>query len=305
MLSSRTTQNNIIALLGPTASGKTALSAALAPYVGGAVYADTASLYKDLNIGAAKPGPAEQAALPHYLINRLNLEESWNAADFVREAEAACRTIQKSGKPALLTGGSLFYIKNFLYGLPQAPAASPKAREKARQTLEELGPQAFHMLLQQADPVSAARIHARDTYRTTRAYEVFLDSGQPLSSFAVPQSLRPDRRFFIITVELERSALYERINRRVEAMWQAGLPQEAYSLKQRGARASHGAMKAIGYAEFFIENLEPEQIKELIKQNSRHYAKRQIAFLKKLPCCLRIGPNDTQTAIKAIQQFMR
>jgi tRNA dimethylallyltransferase len=292
-------------MLGPTAVGKTSAVKALADLVGAVIYADMACLYRDLIIGVTKPSLAEQQLVPHYMIDKLTIQQNFSAAEFVQQADEICHRLHLAGRVSLMTGGSLFYIRNFLFGLSQAPPPSKVTRLRVQELIRIEGLEGVRRRLQEVDVVSAHRLAPADSYRLTRALEVYYESGKPLSTFAMPHDLRDKYEFLIVGLERPRAELYERINLRVEQMWVAGLPQELARLRLQGLTAQDAAAKCIGYREFFMgdeDNI--EQIKETIKLNTRHYAKRQMTFLRSLPCHERVMADDVEHLRTLVQNFI-
>lgn len=295
----------ILVLLGPTAVGKTACIQEIATEFSAVIYADTACLYKDLHVGTAKPSLQEQAGLPHYLIDVLDLQENFDAGAFFSQAEFVCTKYQDA-KPLILTGGTLFYIQNFLFGLSGAPAAQPQTRTYWQQQLAQQGLPALRDLLQQIDPLTASRLKTNDSYRITRALEVYTDTGQALSTFPTSQTLRSDHEWLIIQLERPRDILYQRINQRVEMMWHNGLTEEVHTLiKDYGAQKDWSAMKAIGYREFFLDLPNATAIKEQIQQDTRNYAKRQLTFLNRLPVHFFCEAENLRRLTKIIGNWVR
>nr|WP_253692903.1 MULTISPECIES: tRNA (adenosine(37)-N6)-dimethylallyltransferase MiaA [unclassified Treponema] len=291
---------------GATASGKTSLASEIFSYKnskdfskeGGVsaisacaevISADSVQVYKHLHIGSASPSKEELEDLPHHLIAVKEPSEEFSAADFVREADKLCPEIYARGKLPVLMGGTAFFLKNFIYGLPVTPTADPKIREHFQKRAKEEGAAVLLDELKTIDPVSAQRLHVHDEYRIIRAHEVFAASGRPLSSFALPETPREEYEFFILSIERTRSLLYERIEKRVDAMFAEGLYDEVKKLYEMGYTGESPALKAIGYREFFDENnrLKPEsaleEVSALIKRNTKHYAKRQETFFKTIP----------------------
>jgi tRNA dimethylallyltransferase len=295
----------VILLLGATAVGKTSAVLALSKHVDAVIYADPWVGYKDLNIGVAKPSALEMASLPHYMINLLGMDEQLNVTDFVQQSDSIIALLGKQGKVPLLSGGSLYYLRHFLYGLPSTPAVDSATRAKVAGMLEELGSKDLHAKLMEVDAEHGARLAWQDTYRVTRALEVYYDSGRPLSSFALEKNrLRDKYDFLIIELVREREQLYERINSRVEQMWQAGLVQEVEHLKAKGLTAASLAARAIGYREFFQVDLSDAEIKERIKKNTRNYAKRQLTFLRSLPINYQVAGDDIATLLRVVENFL-
>lgn len=283
----------VLLLFGPTASGKTGLIEELFACRNPLlpveiVSADSMQVYRGMDIGTAKPSPEEQLRIPHHLIDICDPDEQFNAGDFVRMADEACKSIHSRGKIPLISGGTGFYLKNFVMGLPEAPPADPETRSTLKMELETKGSAALFKELGHKDPVSAERIHPNDSYRLLRALEVCRFTGKPLSSFAASSSLpRKTYRFLLVGLERKRSELYTRIEKRCDLMFEQGLPLELKTLRDAGYRASDPGMRAIGYQEFFIGEEElsdqVDTVKALIVRNSRRYAKRQICFFSSLP----------------------
>jgi tRNA dimethylallyltransferase len=311
-------------LFGPTASGKTAALTRLFAEGPGegpvcpaeVVSADSMQVYRGMDIGTAKPGPEERRRLPHHLIDIRDPDEQFTAGDFVRLADAACVDIARRGKLPVVSGGTGFYLKNFILGLPEAPPSDPAIRAALRNELAGRGAAALMEELGAVDPASAGRIHLNDEYRLLRALEVVRLSGRPLSSYPVsgggpvrgePGSRgehggasRPEYRFLIIGLERPREELYRRINERCAAMFRAGLPEEAAGLWKKGYTPEDPGLRAIGYREFFVED-EPglyrlsgdfAAVEALIARNSRRYAKRQRTYFASLPEVKWMAPDD-------------
>jgi tRNA dimethylallyltransferase len=286
----------VLILFGPTASGKTALLETL--FTGASpvcraevISADSMQVYRGMDIGTAKPDKALTEKLPHHLIDIRNPNEPFNAGDFVRLADKACAEIAGRGALPVLAGGTGFYLKNFIYGLPSAPPSDPAIREALKAELAQKGTETLKMELFRLDPVSAERIHINDTYRLLRALEVCRASNQPLSAFAVETVARPEYRFLTAKIALPREALYGRITARCEEMFSRGLADEVAGLFRQGYTPDDPGLRAIGYREFFVENPSPaeganrwalsrdiEGVKALVIRNCRRYAKRQETF---------------------------
>ena len=257
-------------------------------------------VYKGMDIGTAKPSADERKLLPHHLIDICEPSQQFNAGDFVRLADEACREIAGRGKLPVISGGTGFYLKNFIFGLSEAPPSDEKIRSELQLELQEKGADALMLELAKGDPVSAERIHINDEYRLLRALEVLRCYGKPLSSFKVPTAAhnRQDKRnfrFIIIGLSRPREVLYKRINYRCAQMFKQGLAEEVQGLHAKGYTPNDPGMRAIGYREFFAEKNDGEDsagwrllqdtdgIQTLIAQNSRRYAKRQITFFAGLP----------------------
>jgi tRNA dimethylallyltransferase len=246
-------------------------------------------VYRGMDIGTAKPGAALRARLPHHLIDIRDPSEQFNAGEFTRLALEAIAGITARGKLPVVSGGAGFYLQALLQGLPEAPPSDAAVRGSLREELLRGGPQRLHAELAERDRESAARIHPNDEYRLLRALEVCRVSGRPLTAFSrrPPQNIQ----FLVAGLERERADLYARIGQRCEDMFNAGLEEEVRALFEKGYTPADPGLRAIGYREFFVENgdgsfsLNPDTaaVRENIARNSRHYAKRQITWFKKVP----------------------
>jgi tRNA dimethylallyltransferase len=329
-------QVNVLVFFGPTASGKTdvlerlfaggsdAPDAARSPHLPAApdappdtrqaaclpnggliraevVSADSMQVYRGMDIGTAKPSPALRSRLPHHLIDICNPDEAFNAGEFVRLADEAVRDIAGRGALPVVSGGTGFYLKNFIEGLSEAPPSDEGVRQQLKAELSARRGAALAAELAACDPVSAARIHLNDTYRIVRALEVWRLTGRPLSSYAPAGQDRADRyRFLIIGLERERDDLYRRIDERCAAMFRGGLPAEVRALSEAGYGADAPGMRAIGYREFFQDGRTPAGLtaaglaaaEVLIARNSRRYAKRQITYFASLPNAVWLNAAD-------------
>jgi len=250
-------------------------------------------VYRGMDIGTAKPPPALLAKLPHHLIDIRNPSEQFNVGDFVRLADKACSEIAGRSALPVLLGGTGYYLKNFIFGLPSAPPSDTEVRDKLKSELAQYGQEKLVERLAALDPMSAEKIHINDSYRLIRALEVCIVSGCPLSSFSQGRAKRPLYHFLIAGLRLHRDELYKRINKRCDDMFRNGLAKEVETLYKEGFTPDDPGLRAIGYREFFIESEEEskkwrlsndiEGIKSLIAQNSRRYAKRQETFFTGIP----------------------
>ncbi|MGP1594650.1 MAG: tRNA (adenosine(37)-N6)-dimethylallyltransferase MiaA [Treponema sp.] len=317
-------------LYGATACGKTSLADSLfssddtavsvsctqSPFKGCVeiISADSVQVYKGLRIGSAQPDEALCMRLPHHLVGCCDPAQEFSVADFVTHADTLCCEIYERGRLPVILGGTGFYIKHFMYGLPITPQADPLIRSRIQNRLAQEGAAVLHSELQAFDPISAQKIHVHDAYRIIRAHEVFEATGKPLSYFTLTQTYRTGYRFCPIYLTRQREELYRRIKQRVDAMVVEGLQQEFTDLYTCGYRAEHPAMKAIGYREFFEVNpdnpvkAEIEIVVELIKKHTKQYAKRQQTFFQALPSCKTINlPSKTADVeiITALKAFYR
>ncbi len=308
----------VLLLFGPTASGKTALLERLfagpkAPFKAEIVSADSMQVYRGMDIGTAKPSPELRAVLPHHLIDIRDPSETFSLGDFVPLAQKACAEIASRGALPVISGGTGFYLKSFVLGLPETPPSDLTIREQLRLELAGRGAATLMDELRLADPTSAARIHLNDTYRLTRALEVFRSTGRPLSSFAASgagprggdAAPRPEYDFLCLGLDRDREELYRRNNGRTRTMFGAGLPEEVAALCAAGYGPDSPGMRAIGYNEFFLDDgslcTNREALISRIAQNSRHYAKRQITFFSAIPGARFIPAADEDSALAEIR----
>jgi tRNA dimethylallyltransferase len=229
--------------------------------------------------------------------------------EFVRLAADAVRDIAGRGKLPVISGGTGFYLLNFLYGLPEAPPSDPGIREALRGDLRDRGAAALAEELAACDPLSAGRIHINDEYRLLRALEVFRLSGRPLSSFPrqdadrrgeSPEAFRKGFRFLLIRLDRDREEVYRRIDERCAGMFREGLPGEVRRLWDAGYGPADPGMRAIGYREFFVPagdgsfrlSEDPAGVEVLVARNSRRYAKRQLTYFASIPGLIRIEAGD-------------
>jgi len=256
------------------------------------VSADSMQVYRGMDIGTAKPSAQERERLPHHLIDIRSPSQQFNAGDFVRLADEACLQIAGRGGLPVVSGGTGFYLKNFILGLSQAPPSDMKIRAALKWELVERGAAPLMEELAAADPASAERIHVNDEYRLLRALEVLRCSGRPLSSFETnAKEKRADFRLIVIGLSRPREELYRRINARCAQMFEQGLAGEVRALYEAGFTPNDPGLRAIGYREFFVEDpasdkwsvkwllsQDIEGVRALVAQNSRRYAKRQVVF---------------------------
>lgn len=281
----------VLVIFAPTASGKTALTRELFSPLGShfilnaeVISADSQAVYKEMDIGTAKPDNTLCAEIPHHLINLLNPDQQYNVSDFVDEADEACMEIFFRGKLPVVCGGTGFYIRNFLYGVAPTPISDEKLRNELKERIVREGNEALYSELQKIDPESAEKIHPNDAYRICRALEVFYLTGQKRSSFKPEDKgqLRSRYDFLFLVLEPQRDVLYERIRQRVDMMFEAGLEKEVRALISKGYTKETPGMKAIGYSEWFESHI-IEEIREAIKHHSCKYAKKQYTYIRDIP----------------------
>lgn len=276
----------ILALIGPTAVGKTSLSLAIAERLGAEIVsADSRQIYRPLTIGTAKPSPSELARVPHHFIDELDLDEPYSAGRFAEDANERIAEILARGHTPLVVGGSTLYIEALLHGLAEIPPTSVETRVRLMQRLKAEGSERLFEELQRRDPASAATMDPTKSQRIVRALEVLEDTGRPLS-FYHEQRPEPPYRFAPVVLTRPRSRLYERINQRVDAMLDAGLLDENRRLLEARHDLSASPLRTIGYREPIAHlrgEITYEEMVRLLKQNSRRYAKRQLTWFRRRP----------------------
>ena len=306
----RQKNNKVVFLFGPTAVGKTDLLCSL--FVSGheVVNADSVQVYKGLDIGSAKADEEVLSKIKHHLVNVLQPWETFNVATFISMADRACEEIRANGNIPVVSGGTAFYFKNFMYGLSKAPQCTAETREKVARYISENGNAASHEYLCSIDPVSGARINVNDTYRISRALEVYLTCGQPLSSFPVPDKPRNNMDVLIIGLERDREELRQRIAKRVDLMFETGLVDEIERLIQSGASLKWQSMQAIGYSQFFralescsLKDIDIKAVKQQIVTDSIHYAKRQMTFFNSFKDVHWCHPEDINKIRELVTTF--
>lgn len=300
----------VLVVFGPTASGKTALALELFGSGGipaEIISADSMQVYRGMDIGTAKPDRALLEKLPHHLIDIRNPDEQFSAGDFVRLGDAVCADIHARGKLPVILGGTAFYIRNFLYGLPVTPESDAATRSALIERMKNEGAAVLYRELEACDPESAKRIHIHDEYRIIRALEVFAASGRPLSSFGLSESFRPGYRFLVFSLDRPRDELNARIDRRVVEMFAMGLESEVARLRSAGFTASAPGMQAIGYREFFMEEVAAggrDAILAQIQNDSRKYAKRQETFIRPMACVTHVSADDIEGVRACVGRFL-
>lgn len=282
-------KKRVIVITGPTATGKTALSVALAKAIGGEVVsADSMQIYRRMDIGTAKVSPQEAEGVPHHMVDVAEPDEPFSVSRWVDMAAEACEDILARGKVPIITGGTGLYIDSLLSGrdFAAAPAEDKELRQRLSDEYDAIGGEAFREKLREIDPQRAEKLHAADKKRLTRAMEVYLLTGETITEHDErTQALPPryDSLRFALTYE-NRDTLYERIDRRVDIMVQDGLFEEVEALLRSGLYEGSTAMQAIGYKEpaaYFAGQLSREEAIDKIKQESRRYAKRQLTWLRR------------------------
>lgn len=287
--------NKLLVICGATCSGKTALAVECALKLNGEVIsADSQQIYRGLDIGTAKPTAEEMRGIAHHMIDIAEPYETFSVSDYARRCEPLISGLLIGGKTPVVCGGTGFYINSLLYDLSYGNvAANEEVRKKYEAVLKENGKEHLFMLLKAADPETAEKLHENDTKRVIRALEILEVSGRKKSELHDKPS--PKRTYLAVAVDYPREELYERINSRVDAMFERGLVGEVKTLLGRGIDENCQCMQAIGYKEvlYCLKNgIKDSTMRDIIKQNTRRYAKRQITFFKKLENLVWLKPRE-------------
>jgi tRNA dimethylallyltransferase len=285
----------VVLLLGPTGSGKTALSLALGEQFNGEIVScDSVAVYRGMDLGTAKPTAAERAHLPHHLIDVADPDQPFTAGEYSRQARAALKAIAQKGRLPIVTGGTGLYLRALTEGLFPGPARQADLRERLERSRQRHGDPWLHRLLTRLDPASAARIHANDVPKLLRAIEICIAARQPLSQLLSDQETARDplTGFRLLRIGLNpprnalppREGLYDRLNQRAAAMFSAGLVEETRALLARYGPVK--ALDSLGYrqaAAVLNGTLTPPAAIEAAQQGHRNYAKRQLTWFRREP----------------------
>jgi tRNA dimethylallyltransferase len=303
-----TKRSRLLFLFGPTGVGKTDMLRRCFASGYEIISADSMQVYRHMDIGTAKPSPQMLESIPHHLIDTHHPSQQFSVGDFVSLAHQKIHEIEKRGHLPIVSGGTAFYFKHLLLGLPEAPPSSVLLRKELEKRAQREGLGQLYAELCEADPVSSARIHPSDAYRIIRALEVFHTAGRPLCSYrAVSSSALEDTEVCVIGLWRERQELKNRIRQRVNLMYDQGLIGEVRHLMENGAEPEWPGMRGIGYREFFIAaqggELSLRGVRDLIAFNSIRYAKRQMTFFRSLPDVQWIHADDVQQLLSACDTF--
>lgn len=277
-------KKKLIAIVGPTAVGKTKLSIEIAKHYNGEIISgDSMQIYKGMDIGTAKVTKDEMKNIPHYMIDIKRPDESFSAADFKQYVDHYIEIISVKDKLPILVGGSGLYVQAALYNYNfTAYQRNNELIKKLNKEIELNGIQPLYERLKKVDPQQAKKIHPNNYRRVVRALEIYETTGKRMSEYQQQQSGKSPYDYKIIGLEMDREKLYDRINKRVDDMIEKGLVEEAYQLYSRGY-AHKQSMQAIGYKEFlpyFKNEISLTEAIATLKQNSRRYAKRQYTWFR-------------------------
>ena len=284
-------------LTGPTASGKTRIGLELAGLLDAEIVSlDSMTVYRDMDIGTAKPTPDERRRVPHHLIDMVAPSDHFSLSQYVDAAHEKIDEVRSRGRAVLFVGGTPLYLKSLLRGIYEGPPPDWQFRRQVEDEVRQVGTEALHQRLSQVDPLSAAKLHPGDLRRIIRALEVYKATGQPISHSQTQfDEGRPADRCKVFVLDWPRDGLHRRINQRVKRMFAAGLITEVKGLLDRYGRLSRTAGQAVGYGEV-IRHLEDQldlsDTISLVQTHTRQLAKRQETWFRGLSECRRLPQSD-------------
>ena len=300
----------VIIICGPTGIGKTSVAIKIAEAVNGEIIsADSMQIYRHMDIGTAKPAPAELARARHHMIDIVNPDEHFDAALFSGIAHKKVLKLDKRRIVPIVAGGTGLYIKALIHGLFGADPADPNIRIKLKEEADAHGADFLYKRLAESDPAAAERIHPNDTYRIIRALELAEATGKTISKHHGEHRFA-DKRYKVLKIglQIEREALYDRINQRVDVMIEAGLVDEVRGLLERGYSEDLKSMQSIGYRHMvdYIKGrvLLDETIRTL-KRDTRRYAKRQMTWFNADPEIVWTKPEETEDIMLRVKDFLQ
>jgi tRNA dimethylallyltransferase len=278
----------LVAIVGPTATGKSALGIALARRFGGEIVScDSTAVYRGFDIGTDKVPRAEQQGIPHHMVDVVDPTEEYSAARYAREASAVIRDISNRGRLPILVGGTGFYYRALTRGLFEGPSRDERLRRRLERVAERRGPASLHAWLAKVDPASAERIKAADVKRVVRALEVWMLTGRPLTEhFAATASPLPEYEVTALALQIPSEDTAERVARRVDKQFEQGLLDEIHSLLARGVPATALPFTGLVYRQAleYLHGIRGEaETRELIVRENRKYSRRQLIWFRKEP----------------------
>jgi tRNA dimethylallyltransferase len=301
-------KKKIICLIGPTAAGKTEVAIELAKRVGAEIIScDSMQIYKEIDIASCKPDKKKRKTIPHYLTDIISPSQDYNAARFRASAEKIISDIHKRGKIPLIVGGTGLYLRALLDGLFTGPGQNRALRKRLSLQAKKHGKAYLYEKLKKADPRAAGGIHPHDLRRVIRALEVYEETGLPISVLKKKtRGIREKYKVYSFGLKWPRSELYERIEKRVDGMFRRGVVAEIRRLAKR--RVSRTAKSLLGYKEvegFLKGEYSRDEARELLKKNTRRYAKRQIGWFRREKGVKWIDISEKDSAKKIAAKILR
>jgi len=299
----------IVVICGPTGVGKTDFAVELAAAFDGEILgADSMQLYRRMDIGTAKPSPAQRSRIRHHLVDAADPDEEFDAARYAREARAVVDTLLERGCLPFVVGGTGLYITALLRGIFPSPRIEPAVRDRLARRAEADGSPAMHQRLAEVDPEAAVRIHPNDTFRILRALEVFEQTGRTITELHRKHRFA-DVRYHALKIGLtaDREALYRRIDRRVDRMMADGLLEEVRGLLAKGYPPSLKSMQSLGYRhmiDFLQGRCTLEEAVIQLKRDHRRYAKRQLTWFRADKETVWLGPEEEDRAREMIRRHI-
>jgi len=302
-------KQKLIVICGPTGVGKTDLSLSLAEaFNGSIVSSDSMQIYRYMDIGTAKSAAGELRRVPHYMIDIVDPDEPFDAARFYQEGRQAIAQINDRQQAPFIVGGTGFYIKALLHGLFEAKPVDPVIINRLNNEADADGIQPIYERLCVCDPEAASRIHVNDAYRVIRALAVYEMSGKPMSEYQQRHGFK-ESPFDVLKICLfiDREALYDRINRRVDQMIENGLLDEVKALLQKGYSGELKSMQSIGYrhmVDFINGKSTWDETVTTLKRDTRRFAKRQLTWFRKDSEMIWKSPDDAEEIMAAVRKFL-
>ena len=296
-------------LTGPTASGKTSAALVLAERIGAEIISlDSMAIYRGMDIGTAKPSLEQRSQVVHHMIDILDPNESFSVAEYLARAHRIVDEIRQRGNKALFVGGTPMYLKVLLRGIFGGPAADWEFRQQIEEQIELHGKQALHRQLAMVDPVSAHKFHPNDIRRVTRALEVYHLTGEPISHQQQEfESQNKSNKKFVFQLSWPRDVLHQRIEKRVVAMFEAGLVREVQQLLESYQELGRTALQAVGYREV-LEHLKGERdLDETMQQvvyHTRRFARRQETWFRGFPECQQVTMTNEMTPEEVVDTII-
>lgn len=299
--------SKLILVVGATASGKSQIGVNLAKkYNGEIISCDSMQVYRDMNIGTAKITSEEMQSIPHYMIDIVNADAQFSVGEYASMADKAINDIISQGKVPIIVGGTGLYVDGILYPMTFGGDKNIEIRAELESQFALYGKEYMHSMLAEIDPIDAQKIHPNNVKRVLRALEIYKTTGTCKSNL---QEKNKDLKYKVcmIALDVDRNVLYQRIDTRVDKMFEIGLLNEVKQLLSNGVGFENQSMQAIGYKEFknyFNATKTLEETVEIIKQNSRNYAKRQLTWFKKYDFAKWYNPSNILGIEKQVELFL-